>query len=398
MSVRRRAGREARSQDAGGRDVGGRRAGADRGPGEGGAGGRDLAGGDADGPAASTPVAGADGGLGRGPAGGGDADDRAATTLRLSMPGALPPDDGALPPDDGARAPDDGARAPDHAALPPDHGTGAPDHGAGAFDRAADPVPGRGRRLRRPVRWRPGRLLRRLLIGTSALIVVAIAASGGLLLVTPSVRNAEALARAQDRAHHAVFPGPPVPARFAAAIEATEDHRFGSEPGIDPFAIGRVIAARLTGGIDQGGATIYQQLAKLLYTPGRTGVAVEFEQLALAFKLYMSYSPQQILQMYADVAYFGNGDYGLAAASCGYFGIRPALLSWPQAALLAGLVQAPAADDPLRHPGRARGREEHVLGRLVAVGKLTQAQAAAALAQPLTRLVANSGEGNRCAG
>jgi len=259
-------------------------------------------------------------------------------------------------------------------------------------------VPGRGRRLRRPVRRRPRRLLRRLLIGTSALIVVAIAASGGLLLVTPSVRNAEALARAQDRAHHAVFPGPPVPARFAAAIEATEDHRFGSEPGIDPFAIGRVIAARLTGGIDQGGATIYQQLAKLLYTPGRTGVAVEFEQLALAFKLYMSYSPQQILQMYADVAYFGNGDYGLDAASCGYFGIRPALLSWPQAALLAGLVQAPAADDPLRHPGRARGREEHVLGRLVAVGKLTQAQAAAALAQPLTRLVANSGEGNRCAG
>jgi penicillin-binding protein 1A len=283
-------------------------------------------------------------------------------------------------------------------ARPPDDGAGPPDDGAGALDHGAGPASGRRRRPRRPRRQRPGRLLRRLLIGTSALIIAAIVAFGGLLLVTPSVRNAEALARAQDRAHHAVFPGPPVPARFAAAIVATEDHRFGSEPGIDPFAIGRVIAARLTGGTDQGGATIYQQLAKLLFTRGRTGVAVELEQLALAVKLSMSYSPQQILQMYADVAYFGNGDYGLAAASCGYFGIRPALLSWPQAALLAGLVQAPAADDPLRHPGLARGREEHVLGRLVAVGKLTQAQAAAALAQPLTRLVANSGEGNRCAG
>jgi hypothetical protein len=257
---------------------------------------------------------------------------------------------------------------------------------------AAEPDWGQGRRRR------PRRLVRPALIGMGALVLVGSTAFGGLLLATPSVGNAEALARAQAELHHAAFPGPPVPPRFAAAIEATEDHRFGSEPGIDPFAIARVAAARLTGGIDQGGATIYQQLAKLLYTRGRSGVAVELEQIALAVKLSMTYSPAQVLQMYADVVYFGNGDYGLAAASCGYFGIRPARLSWPQAALLAGLVQAPSADNPRRHPGQARAREEHVLGRLVAVGKLTQPQATAALAQPLTRLVANSGAGSRCAG
>ena len=263
----------------------------------------------------------------------------------------------------------------------------------------ASAVPGRDQ-VAAPGGRLPGarrRYLRRSLIIFGALLSAGIVAFAGLLAATPSVRNAEALARAQDRAHHAAFPGPPVPPRFAAAIVATEDHRFGSEPGIDLLAIGRVIAARLTGGTDQGGATIYQQLAKMLYTRGRSGVAVELEQIGLAVKLSMSYSSRQILQMYADVTYFGNGEYGLAAASCGYFGVPPARLSWPQAALLAGLVQAPSADDPRQHPDRARQREAHVIGRLVAVRRLTQAQATAALAQPVTRLVANSGAAGRCA-
>jgi membrane peptidoglycan carboxypeptidase len=263
----------------------------------------------------------------------------------------------------------------------------------GGQDRGRTSITGEARR-------RPRRLLRRTLIVLGALIIVGIVAFGGLLLVTPSVGNARALARAQDRAHHSAFPGPPVPARFAAAIEATEDHRFGYEPGIDPFAIARVTASWLTGGgtSDQGGATIYQQLAKLLYTRDRSGPAVELEQVSLAVKLFMTYSSAQILQMYADVAYFGNNDYGLAAASCGYFGIPPAMLSWPQAALLAGLVQGPSADDPLQHPVQARQREVHVVGRLAATGEITQQQARAALAQPLARLVEDAGDaGRRCA-
>lgn len=242
--------------------------------------------------------------------------------------------------------------------------------------------------------------MRRFMVGISVLVAFAIVAFAGLLVVTPSVGNAEALARTQDRVHHAVFPGPPVPPRFAASIEATEDHRFGYEPGIDPFAVARVSASWLTGGgaADQGGATIYQQLAKLLYTRGRSGAAVELEQVGLAVKLFMTYSSQQILQMYAGVAYFGNGDYGLAAASCAYFGIPPAGMSWPQAALLAGLVQGPSADDPLQHPVRARQREVHVIGRLAATGEITRQQASAALAQPLAHLVRNAGSaGSHCA-
>ena len=244
---------------------------------------------------------------------------------------------------------------------------------------------------RPPGRWR--RLLGGAIAAIAVLALLGAAGFGGLLLVTPSVGNAGALARAQDRLHHVVYPGPPVPARFAAALEATEDHRFSWEPGLDPIAVARVVLARLTGQGDVGGATLYQQLAKILYTRGRSGLAVEAEQVAIAVKLKFSYSGQQILRMYAGVVYFGHGFYGLAAARCGYFGRSPGRLSWPQAALLAGLVQGPSADDPLAFPLRARAREQHVIGRLAATGALTRAQAAAALRRPLSSLVAHAGLG-----
>ena len=248
----------------------------------------------------------------------------------------------------------------------------------------------------RPRPRRGWRILRRTLVVFMTLVLLALVAFGVLLVVTPSVGNAPRLARAQARAHHSVYPGPQVPARFAASLVATEDHRFYSEPGVDVFAIGRVTASYLTGGGDQGGATLYQQLAKVLYTQGRSGLAVEAEQVALAVKLDMTYTKQQILRMYAGVVYFGNGYYGLAAASCGYFGVRPAGLSWPEAALLAGLVQGPTADDPVTHPATARAREAHVLGRLVATGVLAPAQAATAQAVPLATMLAQSG--SSCAG
>ena len=167
--------------------------------------------------------------------------------------------------------------------------------------------------------------------------------------------------------------------RFSSALEATEDHRFNSEPGIDPIAVVRAGLGQVDNDGDQGGATLYQQLAKMLYTPNRTGITVEAEQVALAVKLKFSYTGAEILRLYADVAYFGNGYYGLEAASCGYFGRPPDRMSWPQAALLAGLVQGPSEDDPVTAPSRARAREEHVIGRLVAVGMLTPAQAQQAL-------------------
>jgi membrane peptidoglycan carboxypeptidase len=209
--------------------------------------------------------------------------------------------------------------------------------------------------------------------------------------VTPSVGSAWSIARREAASHQSEFPGPAVPHKFSTALIATEDHRFASEPGVDPFAIARVIYSGLTGGGDQGGATLYQQLAKLLYTPNQSGTKVEIKQVALAVKLKYSYSGEQILRMYAAVAYFGHGYYGLLQASCGYFGRPPDKLSWPQAALLAGLVQAPTDYDPLEHAALAQSREQHVFARLVATGALTKRQAATALAVPIARLTRGAG-------
>ena len=247
----------------------------------------------------------------------------------------------------------------------------------------------RGPRSPRGRRW-----LRRLTRTALALLAVVVLATAAILLATPSVGNAWSLARAQARSHRAPFPGPPVPSRFAAALIATEDHRFASEPGFDPFALPRIALSVLTGK-DQGGATLYQQLAKLLYGARKGSLKLEVYEVALGIKLKFSYTRNQILRMYADVAYFGHGYYGVARASCGYFGRPPGQLSWPQSAVLAGLVQAPSDYDPLEHPALARSREGHVVSRLVATGVLTPRQAAAALAVPMGRLLAG---GRECGG
>jgi membrane peptidoglycan carboxypeptidase len=236
---------------------------------------------------------------------------------------------------------------------------------------------------------RPMRTRRRLRIALAiakvlTVLVVAFAAAAGLLFaLTPSASQATALTRAQAQARHIAYPGPSVPRNFAQALIATEDHRFNSDPGVDPLAMARVAVSWVTGREDQGGSTIDQQLAKNLYTGGRGGFTNDLKQLAIAVKLNQAYSRPEILRMYAEVAYYGHGYYGLRAASCGYFGRTPDRLTLVQAAMLAGVVNAPTYDDPLVYPRQARIRLVHVIGRMAAVGYLTQAQETAALNAPL---------------
>jgi penicillin-binding protein 1A len=235
----------------------------------------------------------------------------------------------------------------------------------------------------RPRRRARRRLLRRTVGTGAAIFVTALVAGIALLISTPGVGDAAQRAVDLDRTHHVAGPTTPVPARFAAALIATEDSRFYDTPGIDPLSLVRVAATAVTGG-DPGAATLEQQLAKQLYTGGRAGsITSKAEQVGLAVKLDLAYSKQQILQMYAAVVYFGHGYWGLDAASQGYFGLAPQRLTWGQAALLAGLVQAPSAYDPVTHPNLAHARQQHVLGRLVATGQLTPSAAAAAAAEPL---------------
>jgi membrane peptidoglycan carboxypeptidase len=227
------------------------------------------------------------------------------------------------------------------------------------------------------------RLAVRIAMILGAVILVFVAGIGLLFVLTPSAGQATALAAAQAHERHIAYPGPPVPQYFAEALVATEDHRFYADPGVDPLALVRVATSWITGHTDGGGSTIDQQLAKNLYTSGQSSFTQIVEQVAMAVKLNRTYSRAEILRLYAEIAYYGHGYYGLRAASCGYFGRPPAELTLEQAAMLAGAVNAPTYDDPLSYPAQARARLVHVIDRMAAVGYLTEAQQAAALRAPL---------------
>lgn len=232
----------------------------------------------------------------------------------------------------------------------------------------------RRRRRIRPMRRAVGTIL--------ALAVLGGIVFTGLMLISPPVSNAPALARALDRAHHAV-PGPQPPARFLAALLVIEDRQYGSQAVAAPVSVAQLVFGRIDGGSGRAMAALYQQLARTLYLNGRSGLVASSEQVLLAIKLKMKYSRRAVLRMYTDVMYFGHGYYGLSAASCGFFGRPPARLSWGQSAMLAAVAWAPALDDPFTHPKNARAGEASVLSQLVADGTLTRAQAGAAYLQPV---------------
>jgi len=225
---------------------------------------------------------------------------------------------------------------------------------------------------------------RRMVWGLASLVVAPILGVAVLWPLTPSVESAGYLVRAHLRTQHSqeltVLPRPD---RVAQALVATEDSRFHQMPGIDPISVARVGLTTLSGSGDTGGATLEQQLAKNLYYPHDDGFVSMVKEAELALKLDASYSKNEILRLYLAEVYFGHGFYGLPAAAEGYFAVAPAQLSWAQASMLAGLVQAPSAYDPIRHLSTGRLRQQHVLHRLVTTGVLSAAQADTAFAAPL---------------
>jgi membrane peptidoglycan carboxypeptidase len=183
--------------------------------------------------------------------------------------------------------------------------------------------------------------------------------------------------------HHGVDSGMPLPRKLAIAVVAVEDEHFYSNVVINVLSgMGRAALATLRESHDPGGSTLAQQLAKQLYGSG-SGFTAALREIALGVKLSLTYAKARVLEMYLDAVYYGNGYWGDVAAARGYFGTSPAALTWAEAAMLAGLPQAPSAYDPREHFALAKVRQRHVLDRLVENHALTPAQATAAYAQPL---------------
>jgi membrane peptidoglycan carboxypeptidase len=250
-----------------------------------------------------------------------------------------------------------------------------------------DRSPGRGLLAPRWSRQAPWvRWLVRLLAVLVALTILAAAGLAGLVVTSPSVANAPERVQSILSAHRAPSDNGVIPVRLADALLATEDSRFYHDPALDPRGVVRAALGVLTRNGNEGGASIEQQLAKMLYAPG-TSVGSEFRQVGEAFRLDQRFSKQHILALYLDAAYFGDGAYGVTEASTHYFGVPASQLTWAQASLLAGLVQAPSEYDPHGHFRLARQRQSHVLARLVATHQLTSAQAAEVWSAPLDPVV-----------
>lgn len=239
---------------------------------------------------------------------------------------------------------------------------------------------------RRARRWLTG-------VAAAGLVVVVLGAGGFGVgwVATPSVGDARARVAAILAAHHAPSDNGVVAAKVAAAVLGAEDSRFYRDPALDPAGTARAAWGLVSHDPGEGGATIEIQLAKLLYTGGRSGLADQVERVVRAFKLDSRFTKAQILAMCLDTAYFGDGAYGITAAAERYFGLRPGQLSWAQASLLAGLLQAPSADNPHRHLRAALARQREVLDRLVVAGASSRAQADRVEREPLHPIIEFSG-------
>ena len=155
-----------------------------------------------------------------------------------------------------------------------------------------------------------------------------------------------------------------------------EDQRFYEHRGVDTVRVlGAVLANLRQGRRAQGGSTITQQLARQSFLTADKTFARKFKEVLVAAQLERTYSKQEILELYFNKVYFGDGLYGAEAASLGYFGKHAADLSIDQAALLAGLVKSPSTYAPTVSPERAIARRNLVLQAMVDAGAITQAQA-----------------------
>lgn len=219
--------------------------------------------------------------------------------------------------------------------------------------------------------------MRATLVVVALILALAMAATG-YELALPSVDGAPSRVAAILRAHHGELARLPLPGKLAEAVVSVEDEHFYSNVFVNVAeGAGRAAVATLQRSGDPGGSTIEQQLAKQLYPHG-PGLAGTLSEIGLGVKLALSYSKPEILSMYLDAIYYGNGYWGDVAAARGYFATSPDQLTWAEAAMLAGLPQAPSAYDPLHHFALAKERQRHVLDRLIANHVLTAVQARAA--------------------
>ncbi len=238
----------------------------------------------------------------------------------------------------------------------------------------------------RPAHWRGRRKRWWAVRGIALALLLFIALVGWLAVTAPLSKSLEPIAAPQVTllasdgtpiARSGAMVDEPVevadlPPHVVEAFLAIEDRRFYSHWGVDPRGIARAI---WTG--RGGGSTITQQLAKFTFLTPEQTLTRKAREALIAFWMEGWLTKDEILSRYLSNAYFGDNQYGLRAASLHYFYRQPENLRPEQAAMLAGLLQAPSRYNPTKHYDRAKRRMDLVVGAMVEEGYLTQAEASA---------------------
>ncbi len=169
---------------------------------------------------------------------------------------------------------------------------------------------------------------------------------------------------------------------YKNAVIAIEDHRFIEHDGIDYIATFRAVIKNLTAiELAEGGSTITQQLAKNMYFTQEKKFERKVAELFVAFKLEKEYSKEDILEMYINIMYFGNGYYGIGEACRGYLYKEPIKMTLYESTLLAGLPNAPSIYALNENPHLAKERQLQVLDSMVKYNYLSETEAEAVISQ-----------------
>lgn len=175
-----------------------------------------------------------------------------------------------------------------------------------------------------------------------------------------------------------------IPESMQQAVVAVEDRKFYNHWGFDMEGIFRASLVNLQyGQVREGASTITQQLVKNLFLSQEQTMGRKAEEFVLAMDMELNYSKDEILELYLNTIYFGSGYYGIKEASQGYFGKEPAMLALPEAAMLAGIPNAPSLYSPYVDFMLAKKRQFIVLDAMTAAGYLRESVADDAKIKPI---------------
>ena len=167
-----------------------------------------------------------------------------------------------------------------------------------------------------------------------------------------------------------------LPKNYINAVVSVEDHRFYDHGPIDFIAIGRAIWVNVTNfELREGGSTITQQLAKNVILSQDETATRKLGEIVAAFDIEKNYSKDDILALYVNTCYFGEGYYGIYDASIGYYNKEPKDLTLDEATMLAGVPNAPYVYAPKVNKKKKKKRQEHVLNKMVEYGYISKEEA-----------------------